>query len=564
MFEWASLGVPEHILDRLQALGLTSPTPIQVATIPGALANGKFDEGDDLRKDIYGAAPTGSGKTLAFAIPMVAQIVAEKEKKLPENFSSSNSSTSTSRLRGLILTPTRELAVQIKKHIEAITIGGSGSSNRDLVRTALVVGGLAIQKQERILSHHQPDIVVATPGRLWEIISSGSVPYLDRKSIQAVQYLVVDEADRMVERGHFEELKQVIGLLNEQQQQQPSVSRRQTFIFSATLTLQKKKSKKLKHRKKADSETPNLIDLLRLDQSRLLVVDLTEGGLRSTPSADRLQEEIIHCLKEEKDVYLYYFLLEQQQQNSDPKSQNHKTIVFANSIDCLRRLLNLLRFLGLAPLVVHSSMPQKRRLTAIERFTTNASSSSSSSSGQVLLATDVAARGLDIPAVSAVVHYQCPRSAEIYIHRSGRTARGQRASGRSLILCDPQEEAFFLRDFCRILGKNANGKTDLAEYPINSKALRRCKERVRLATACDVLEHGLRKERSEVSWFKEAARAAEMDDSEEEDKDDEEEFDAAVDHGGKSKGNSLVNQRKLKAYQRQLSGLLKCSILFPK
>lgn len=418
------------------------------------------------------------------------------------------------------------------------------------LRTALVVGGLAIQKQERILKHQKPDIVIATPGRLWEIISSATVPYLNRDALAKIGYLVIDEADRMVEKGHFEELKLVIGLLNETtdaNNNNSSEQSRQTFIFSATLTLKKKNKKTTKRGKKKEDEEANLIALLRLDQTRLLVVDLTEGGTRSIPSSDRLDEAIMHCLKDEKDLYLYYYLLE---------NSHQRTIVFANSIDCLRRLRNLLRFLGLEPLVLHSAMPQKRRLLAVERFT-----GKGGASGAVLLATDVAARGLDIPAVGQVVHYQCPRTAEIYVHRSGRTARADQ-SGRSLILCDPQEEAFFRRDISRILGRS--GKTDLPEYgPISLKALRRCKERVRLATLCDTLEHGLRKERSQADWFKEAARAAEMDDSEEEGS-SEEEADAAIELRSGKATSSTVNGRKLKAYSRQLKALLKTSIVFPK
>lgn len=427
-----------------------------------------------------------------------------------------------------------------------------------------MVGGLAIQKQERILQHQKPDIVIATPGRLWEIISSATVPYLNREALARIGYLVVDEADRMVEKGHFEELKLVIGLLNETmttdvnnsselEEKQPP-SQRQTFIFSATLTLKGRSKKTTKRGKKKEDEEANLIALLRLDPASLLVVDLTEGGTRSIPSSDRLDEAIIHCLKEEKDLYLYYYLLES-------RRSAQRTIVFANSIDCLRRLRNLLRFLGLEPLILHSAMPQKRRLLAVERFT--ASGKEGSSVGAVLLATDVAARGLDIPAVGQVVHYQCPRTAQVYVHRSGRTARAER-SGRSLILCDPQEEAFFRRDLCRILGRS--GKTDLPEYgPLSLKALRGCKERVRLATLCDALEHGLRKERSQADWFREAARAAEMDDSEEEGANNsEEEADAAIELRSGKATSSTVSGRKLKAYTRQLKALLKSSILFPK
>lgn len=504
MSEWESLSVPEPIVNCLRNLRMPNPTPIQKATISTAIESGR---------NVYGAAPTGSGKTLAFSIPMVAGLLKDSDDN--------------KHVKALVLTPTRELAVQIKKHMENIIPKEAGKSK---LKVALVVGGLAVQKQERILSKNIPDIVVATTGRLWELINGGNIKSLNRETMNAIKYLIIDEADRMIEKSHFDELKLLLNLL----QFTNSQIDRQIFIFSATLTMNKKK-KLNKKKKNNESNDPNLLQLLQLDQSTMLVVDLTEGGSKSTPSSDQLEEKIVNCMKEEKDLYLYYFIME----------NPGRTIIFCNSIDCIRRLVNIFKFLQLSPLAIHSSMQQKRRLAAIERFTTNPNS--------ILIATDVASRGLDIPSVNHVVHYQCPRSAEIYIHRAGRTARVDQ-HGLSLILCDPQEEAFFLKDFFRILHKQIS---DLSSYETRSIILRKLKERIRLAQLCDETEHRLRKERTNESWFIDAARSADIILSE-----DESDIEDLDDESSETKRNKAKNNRKLKNLRGQLNSLLKQKISF--
>lgn len=500
MSDWKKLSTPDHIIKCLRELNMQHPTPIQKSTIKHAI---------DDNVNIYAAAPTGSGKTLAFAIPLLTKIVKDKQNSDGNNLSA------------IILTPTRELAVQIKKHIENI-------SKYNEIKTALVVGGLAIQKQIRILKRKKTDIVVATPGRLWEIITDGTVEYLNKSSLSTVKYLVVDEADRMIEKAHFQELRHFIDYLK----QSSSNIRRQYFILSATLTLIK--SKKSNSVKSSENNTESLIKLLDIDEDSLHICDLTEGGTKSKPSAELLQEYIIRCLKEDKDLYLYYFVL----------LNPGRTIVFCNSIDCIRRLLNLFRFLQLNPLSVHSSMQQKRRLMSIEKFT--------SSSSSILIATDVAARGLDIPSVDHVVHYQVPRTAEIYIHRSGRTARIMN-KGLSLILCDPQEEAFFLKDFSKILNKES-----LSEFDVNLSILKRMKERIKLAQACDLLEHKLRKNRTNENWFKSTAKACEIYDSDMDSSANEDDEDCV------SSSTKAMDNRKLKTYQKQLNSMLRQKIIFPR
>lgn len=505
--QWLELSVPRPILKCLSSMGLENPTAIQKATIKEAIEN---------RVNVYGAAPTGSGKTLAFGIPLLSHIIQDKEKE-DEDF--------IPKVRAIILTPTRELAVQIKNHLESI-------NNHSTVNIALIVGGLAIEKQERILQKIKPDILVGTPGRLWEIISSNTVPFLCAESMYTLRYLVIDEADRMIEKSHFAELRELINLWLSTEDK--SVwDERQVFIFSATLTMTKEpKNSKNRNTKAKDSENEDLIQLLRLDRNKLRVHDLTEGGKQSTPSSDQLQESIINCMKEEKDLYLFYFV------TLNPG----KTIVFCNSIDCIRRLTNIANFLQLNPLSVHSSMPQKRRLQAIERFTEK--------DNTILFATDVAARGLDIANIDHVVHYQVPRTAEIYIHRSGRTARVD-AKGLSLILCDPQEEAFFMNDFYKILNKESVDK-----FTIDSRILNKIRERIQLAQQCDKLEHQLRKEKSNENWFRTTAKACDMvvEDSDEKDSD--------TDTTSLSKAEHHNNRRKLRACKQKLDALLKQSLVY--
>lgn len=238
--------VPQPILKALAEKGFKSPTEIQSRTLAAAILG---------KKDILGAAETGSGKTLAFGIPMLAGIMELKSnnartgirKPLVKNKNNKtkneevleddlmgvfNSSEIDSEeelakeggaLYALVLTPTRELAVQVKDHLVT-------AAKYTGVKVAAIFGGLSLAKQERILNKH-PEIVVATPGRLWELYQQGN-KHLSK--IEDISFLVIDETDRMVEKGHFEELRSLLKVINENEEKKQS---RQNFIFSATLTL---------------------------------------------------------------------------------------------------------------------------------------------------------------------------------------------------------------------------------------------------------------------------------------------------------------------------------------
>lgn len=335
-------------------------------------------------------------------------------------------------LYALVLTPTRELAVQVRNHLVA-------AAKYTGIQVAAIFGGLAAVKQERVLSKC-PEIVVATPGRLWELLSEGN-PHLNK--LQNINFLVVDETDRMIEKGHFDEVKLIIDRLNDDPVKK---EQRQNFIFSATLTLthelpQYLKLKNMNRKRKFQPETAQqkldaLVQYFDISQPKIIDVTQSSSATAATTGtmAKRITECRISCSHDQKDLYLYYFL------------QKHpgRTIVFCNSIDCVRRLAKLFIILDCQPQALHAKMAQRARLKSLERFTSNALG--------LLIATDVAARGLDIPNVEHVIHYQVPRTTENYIHRSGRTARGNK-EGIAILLMEPNEVNDYVK-LCRTLKRS--------------------------------------------------------------------------------------------------------------
>uniref|UniRef100_A0A8C0JEK9 ATP-dependent RNA helicase n=1 Tax=Chelonoidis abingdonii TaxID=106734 RepID=A0A8C0JEK9_CHEAB len=413
-------------------------------------------------------------------------------------------------LLGLVLTPTRELAVQVKHHIDAV-------AKFTGIKTAILVGGMAAQKQERVLNQ-KPEIVIATPGRLWELIKE---KHSHLSNLRQLRCLVIDEADRMVERGHFLELSQLLEMLNDSQYN----PRRQTFVFSATLTLvhqaptrvlQKKYAKKIDQKTKLEM----LMEKVGI-RGKPKVIDLT----RKETTVETLTETRIHCDMDDKDYYLYYFLLQ----------YPGRTMVFANSIDCIKRLSALLTILDCNPLPLHANMHQKQRLKNLERFAERENC--------VLLTTDVAARGLDIPNVQHVIHYQVPRTSEIYVHRSGRTARAAN-EGLSLLLIGPDDMINF-RKIYKTLEKNE----ELPFFPVETKCMFAIKERVNLARQIEKVEYYNSRAKQHNSWFQQAAEALEID------------LDDDVLIGGRSnEQEESQKQKMLKGMKKQLKHLLSQSV----
>lgn len=494
---WNGLGVPEPVLRAIAEKGFRSPTEIQALTLPSAIMG---------RKDILGAAETGlmfislicihsflheyrsagSGKTLAFGIPIINGILQIKsspdnkpfrkllknknvieepiqEKEDPqrkrrkheerdnwtpppeevnnfpdfgrdikhldddESTKAQKERAASKPLYALVLTPTRELAVQVKDHlISAAKYTG--------IKVTAIFGGLAAVKQERVLAKC-PEIVVATPGRLWELYTEGNEHL---RKLEDINFLVIDETDRMVEKGHFDELKLVLEKINADPVKK---AQRQNFVFSATLTMvhelpkylqQKNMGRKHKLQKQSSEQKMQiLIEHLGISQPK--IVDITPNATTGG-TAQRLTECRISCALEQKDLYLYYFL----------KRHPGRTIVFCNSIECVRRLAKLFALLDCEPWALHAKMAQRQRLKNLERFTASPTG--------LLIATDVAARGLDIPHVEHVIHYQVPRTSENYIHRSGRTARAN-SEGIAVLIMEPGELNDYVK-LCRNLKRS--------------------------------------------------------------------------------------------------------------
>ena len=332
---------------------------------------------------------------------------------------------------GLILAPTRELAMQVKDHLVA------AARLTDIGIIALV-GGVSANKQLRLLSY-SPEIIVATPGRFWELMT-GKATYLH--DFTQVKFLVIDEADRMIEEGHFRELDDILEAVKRgghgqaesdaeylattvkdeietkrlvDQSAKQKKAKRQTFLFSATLSLEENFKRQVKGKKGHSGGTlSTLIEKIGFPDQGPAVVNVTKKGVL----AEKIQESRIFCPLEEKDAHLYFFL----------SRFTGRTIVFVNSVDAIRRLLNVLMLLKVSCGGLHAQMEQRQRLKNLDRF--------KAKDDFVLVATDVAARGLDIPNVQHVIHYQIPRTPDLYVHRAGRTARVRPLSFFFSFLCD--------------------------------------------------------------------------------------------------------------------------------
>ncbi|KAG8880681.1 ATP-dependent RNA helicase [Tulasnella sp. 332] len=489
---WASLTLHPAIKRAIHSLKFMSPTEIQKRAIPSALAG----------RDVIGVAETGSGKTLAYGLPIINHIL-----------SSTQPSPSGPRpLTALILAPTRELAMQVAEHFKAIVSHLSKTEGKDKgrpprVSVGVVIGGIDAHKQKRII-HRGMDVMIATPGRLWDLMGEDESV---ADSIRKIRFLVLDEADRMIETGHFAELEKIIKLTFRTQAVDPGTiedveslgflpselektheanESLQTLIFSATLSkdLQKNLKKKGDEKKKKRQRkiTSTLDDLLmRLDfrDENPDVIDLSpQGGV-----VESLQESKVECLVKDKDVYLYYFLLR----------YPGRTLVFLSAIDGIRRLLPILKLLGVNAFPLHADLQQKQRLTNLEKFreTPNA----------VLIATDVASRGLDVPSVDHVIHYQVPRSADVYVHRSGRTARAKK-QGFSMLLVGPEERRL-LRSLMSGLGREADSVPDLI---MDLDIVDKLKHRVSLARRVDSASHKITKANHDRNWMKKTAEEMEV------------------------------------------------------
>ncbi|KAL2530877.1 DEAD-box ATP-dependent RNA helicase 13 [Forsythia ovata] len=493
-YEWNELRLHPLILKSIYRLKFKKPTPIQKACIPAAAHQGK---------DVIGAAETGSGKTLAFGLPILQRLLEEREKVerlLAEKGEANDRIAPDSVLRALIVTPTRELALQVTDHLKEVAKGTN-------VRVVPIVGGMSTEKQERLLKA-RPEIVVGTPGRLWELMSGGEIHLVE---LHSLSFFVLDEADRMIESGHFRELQSIIDMLpmNRSTESQPqntqncvTVSslqrkKRQTFVFSATLALSADFRKKLKRGSVNSRKNDELNSFETLSERagmrpNTAIIDLTNASIL----ANKLEESVIECREEDKDAYLYYILSVHGQ---------GRTIVFCTSIAALRHISSILRTLNINVWTLHSEMQQRARLKAIDRFRADEHG--------ILVATDAAARGLDIPGVRTVVHYQLPLSAEVYVHRCGRTARAS-TDGCSIALISPNDASKFA-SLCKSFAKES-----FQRFPIELSYMPEVMKRLSLAHQIDKITRKNSQEKAEKSWLERNAESVELvlddDDSEEE------------------------------------------------
>ncbi|MCU0345741.1 MAG: DEAD/DEAH box helicase [Saprospiraceae bacterium] len=365
--KFTDLNLIEPILRSLQEEGYDTPTPIQQQSIPHSI------EG----RDLLACAQTGTGKTAAFAIPILQRMSA----KYPNG-------TGSNHIKTLILTPTRELAIQIG---ESFTAYGRHLKLRNFV----VFGGVGQKPQEDAM-RRGVDILIATPGRLLDLMNQGFV------KLDQLEIFVLDEADRMLDMGFIHDVRRVIKAL-------PSV--RQTLFFSATM--------------------PPEIAKLAHD----ILTDPVKVAVTPVSSTAELIDQSIYFVDKNRKKHLLLHLLETQ----DIKS----VLVFTRTKHGANRVAQDLTKAGIHAMAIHGNKSQTARQAALQNFKTGEI--------KVLVATDIAARGIDLEELSHVVNFDIPNIPETYVHRIGRTGRAG-ASGIAFSFCD-QEEKAYLRDIEKLINK---------------------------------------------------------------------------------------------------------------
>ena len=344
----------------------SQPSPVQVEVIPRAL------EG----RDVLAGAQTGTGKTAAFVLPILQQL--------------SQTPAAAPGIRALILTPTRELAAQIADRVAAY-----GRHVR--IRHAVIYGGVSQHRQEIALAG-SPDLVVATPGRLLDLMQQRFVR-LDR-----VEHFVLDEADRMLDMGFVHDVRRVVAALP---------TKRQTLFFSATIA--------------------GPIETL----ARTMLVNPARVSIAPTvTTAEKVDQSVVFVDKADKRAMLERVLREAGQEGDVGR-----TLVFTRTKHGANRLSEQLDRAGIGSAAIHGNKTQGARERALEAFRRGTT--------RVLVATDVAARGIDVEGISLVVNFDLPNVAESYVHRIGRTGRAG-ASGRAISFCD-REERSLLVDIERLI-----------------------------------------------------------------------------------------------------------------
>ncbi|NBX39492.1 MAG: DEAD/DEAH box helicase [Flavobacteriia bacterium] len=366
------LSLIQPLLTAIERVGYTQPTPIQAKAIPSILKG----------QDLMGCAQTGTGKTAAFAIPIL-QLLTIKPR--PEG---------KRKIRTLILTPTRELAIQIEENIQAY--------GKDLDHRHAVIFGGVNQHSQVIQIKNGIDILVATPGRLLDLHQQGII------SLQHLEIFVLDEADRMLDMGFIHDVNRIIKLIP---------SRRQTLFFSATMP----------------KEIKALANTLLTNPEMVVVTPISS-------TAETVEQSIVFVETAEKKDVLLHLLHE----NATPS-----VLVFTRTKHGADRVVKMLAKAKITAAAIHGNKSQNARQNALNGF--------KQQKIRVLVATDIAARGIDIDDLNLVVNYDLPNVPETYVHRIGRTGRAG-ANGQAISFCN-QEERAYLKDIQKLIGKT------LAENP---------------------------------------------------------------------------------------------------
>jgi ATP-dependent RNA helicase RhlE len=365
-------GLCDELVQGILATGYTAPTEIQSEAIPIALRG----------KDMIGCAQTGTGKTAAFVLPILNRLAATGKK------------TKTKRPRSLIVTPTRELAMQIDNSVK-----GYGRFTK--IKSIAIYGGSHMEKQIQAL-RRGVDIISATPGRLLDHINRGTV------DLSAIEVLVLDEADRMLDMGFIDDIKKIIEKIP---------SKRQTLLFSATI------SKEVATLTKNIQHTPKMVQI----------------GRPHNP-IDTITQHIYPVLQAQKMELLLYMIKSQQM---------YSVLVFSRTKRGADRICRNLKQNNIRAESIHSDRTQRQRMRALDGFKRG--------QYQVMVATDVAARGINVEGISHVFNYDVPMFPEDYVHRIGRTGRAE-ATGEAITFVS-QEEVLQIQKIERFIGR-----TFKAEY----------------------------------------------------------------------------------------------------
>lgn len=377
---FTELELIEPILRALNEEGYETPTPIQQKSIPAILQH----------RDLLGCAQTGTGKTAAFTIP-VLQLMHLAKQDQP---------THPRKIQALILTPTRELAIQIGESIQAY--------GRHLkLRSLVIFGGVSQHSQVQSL-HAGIDILVATPGRLLDLMQQKYI------SLRDIRYFILDEADRMLDMGFVHDVKRVIAQLP---------ARRQTLFFSATMP----------------PEIQQLANVLLKDPVKVEVTPVST-------TAEMIDQTVYHVDKHNKMSLLIHLL---EDKNID------SLLVFTQMKHFADKVAKRLQQSGIKAEAIHGNKSQNARQRALQQFKDR--------SIRVLVATDIAARGIDIDELSHVLNFELPNVPETYVHRIGRTGRAG-AAGKAISFCDRSERAY-LNDIQKLIRKTIPVQPTPVSFP---------------------------------------------------------------------------------------------------